>query len=84
MHKVLGRTCLPEQRPEVRMSGKSKLSKNLGKSFQVDRKSSKWPQGGKVQLYEDWMESKQSREERLSGRLVTNKVRKAGFLSQGT
>ena len=48
VHKVLGSTGLPEQRPEVRMNGKSKLSKNLGKSFQVDRKSSKWPQGGKV------------------------------------
>lgn len=82
MHKVLGSTGLPEQRPEVRMNGKSKLSKNLGKSFQVDRKSSKWPQGGKVQLYKDWMESRQSREERLSGRTVRNKVRKAGYISQ--
>lgn len=59
MHNVLSCRGLPEQRFEVRMNGKSESSKNLGKSFQVDRRSSKWPQGGKTQLYEDWMESKQ-------------------------
>ena len=35
-------------------------------------------------MYKDWMESKQGREERLSGRMVTNKVRKAGYISQRT
>ena len=59
LHKVLSSRGVPEQKPEVRMNGESESSKNLGKSFQVDRRSSKWPQGGKAQLYEDWMESKQ-------------------------
>lgn len=59
LHKVLSSRGLPEQKPEVRMNEESESSKNLGESFQVDRRSSKWPQGGKAQLYEDWMESKQ-------------------------
>ena len=41
VHKVLSSRGLPEQKPEVRMNEESESSKNLGKSFQVDRRSSK-------------------------------------------
>lgn len=59
MYKVLKSRGLPEQRPEVGTNGKRKSCKDLGNSFQVDRKANKWPRDGKAELYENWIEDEQ-------------------------